>query len=994
MATKTKTQDTTTDAARAWTILASLKRPFNNRDSIWPVRRRVRLRLEDVPLPEAYAGTAMRHKALALDTPIATPEGWTTMGDIRVGDEVFDEEGRPTLVLAATAVMQGHEVYAVTLSDGTVIRADAGHYWSVRDIEDRRRNRPARVLSTEEMLDRGLQASNGVRCKSRFSIDNALPLQLPAQPLSVDPYLLGLWLGDGAEAWGKMAIAEPELVEAFATAGYQPHQSRRNPYGYSTSGFGPELKALGVIGNKHIPAAYLRASFDQRLALLQGLMDSDGTCSVRGECKFEQTREFLARQTEELLASLGIKFTTVVCFDNRKETYKDTYRTQFFSSLPVFRLERKLCRQRRSLVKSQRRFVTRIELLPSEPVRCIAVAAPSHLFLAGRNMVPTCNSAELDWAVRQIVSLLGENREQYIVYAPDETQAMQRKADETQKAVSALMQMLDERHPIERPRQLCHDYQVADGVAVEKITFPQEYFDLVRKSKGDKGWRDAFAEYVRKEKELPLRKHAIDPFTLYWEFDINGLAAVAEHSRARKTALTEEYAENQNVLDAIARLPVGEGYGPGASTYGNSTTPSVGSGSNSTFDDSADSLTVLEVWTRKDFFLVAESGGVQEILVRQKHSFKRPPYFFAPGILTGSQDPLHQFQPLVLPMYPLALELSAVRTARLNAAFLSSFKPFYVKYNAGVSEDEEAGNVKIHFLMPGANIPSIKGGEIVPIQWTNLEELEKMEQTLMADRERFGFQAILAGNVQASGESTAWATRMMRDQGMVQFNGVLRNYAQMRADEVRFIMDFVRDVLKTDLPVSRRIEGERGKKNGRVETIYLTQEMCSSGFEVQCRLTAGKASDRISIVEEFRRAHEAGEVPMRMVREEAWQFENASEIGDEVLDEQIRQQLLPKAMEQIMAMAFAGAEEELALPQNMSPEQAAADAQAQADAQMQQEQEMAAQAAAMQAGGTTPLPQNNPISGEMPAGAAEAGLGQGLTVPEIPPDEQQGVLLQ
>jgi len=61
---------------------------------------------------------------------------------------------------------------------------------------------------------------------------------------------------------------------------------------------------------------------------------------------------------------------------------------------------------------------------------------------------------------------------------------------------------------------------------------------------------------------------------------------------------------------------------------------------------------------------------------------------------------------------------------------------------------------------------------------------------------------------------------------------------------------------------------------------------------------------------------------------------------------------------------------------------------------MQQEQEMAAQAAAMQAGGTTPLPQNNPISGEMPAGAAEAGLGQGLTVPEIPPDEQQGVLLQ
>ena len=605
-------------------------------------------------------------------------------------------------------------------------------------------------------------------------------------------------------------------------------------------------------------------------------------------------------------------------------------------------------------------------------------------------------SAELDWSVRQIVALLGENREQYIIYAPDETQAMQRLADETQKVVSALMQMLDERHPVERPRQLCHDYQVADGIAGEKFTFPQDFFERLKKRKGDdQSWRDAFASYMREEKELPLRKHAFDPFTTYWEFDINGLAAVAEHARARKSALMEEYAEHKNVLDVIARVPVQEGFTPGNGTTGSSTTASIGPVGSSTFDDTGDTVNILEVWTRKEFFLLAEGGdGEKEVLLRQSHPFKRPPYFFAPGILTGSQNPLHQFQPLVLPMYPLALELSAVRTARLNAAFLSSFKPFYVKYDANARDDEESGNIKVHFLLPGSTIPSIKGGEIVPIEWTNLDELEKIENSLMGDRERFGFQAILAGNIQASGESTAWATRMMRDQGMVQFNGVLRNYAQMRAEEVRFIMSFVRDVLKMDLPVARLIDGPRGTKTGKMQTLYLTQEMCNAGFEVQCRLTAGKASDRISIVEEFRRAHEAGEVPMRMVREEGWQFENASEIEDEVLDEQIRQALLPDALKMIAQLAFGGAQEELADPQNMSPEEAAmmAEQQAMADA----EAEAQAQAAAMTAGGVTPLPMGpgNPISGEMPADAAEAGLQQGLVPPELPAEEPTGVLVQ
>jgi len=602
-------------------------------------------------------------------------------------------------------------------------------------------------------------------------------------------------------------------------------------------------------------------------------------------------------------------------------------------------------------------------------------------------------SAEVDWAVRQIVAMLSENREQYIVYAPNSNETTHRIADDMQKALSALNEMLDDRHPIERPRQLSHDAQVADGIACEKLTFDWEYFEKVRSGKKtDQAWKAAWEEYVRKHKDIPLRRVAIDTFTLYWEFDINGLSAVAEHGRARVSALAEQYEENKSVINALARIPVNEGMSPGNSTDGSSTVGST-PGVNSTWDDQGETVAVLEVWTRKEFFMLADNGkGGRELLMRQKHPYSRPPYFFAPGILTGNQNPLHQFQPLVLPMYPLALELSAVRTARLNAAFLSSFKPFYVKYNNAVGEDEESANLKVHFLLPGSNIPSLKGGEIVPIQWTNLDELEKMENTLMGDRERFGFQALLAGNVVPSGESTAWATRMMRDQGMVQFNGVLRNYANMREEQMRFIIDFVRDVLKMDLPIARRVTEHRTKRK-YVEVVYLTKEMCELGFDIQCRLTAGKAADRISIVEEFRRAHQAGEVPMRMVREEGWQFENSTEIEEEVLDEQIRKALLPQAIEIIVGLAQQGAEAAIAAIVPPSPDEATAQAQQQADAQMQeqaameQQQAMAGQAAALAGGGGAP-------AGEIPGGVAEPGLQQSLVPQEIPPDEPYGVLLQ
>jgi hypothetical protein len=284
--------------------------------------------------------------------------------------------------------------------------------------------------------------------------------------------------------------------------------------------------------------------------------------------------------------------------------------------------------------------------------------------------------------------------------------------------------------------------------------------------------------------------------------------------------------------------------------------------------------------------------------------------------------------------------------------------------------------------MPGNQIPSLKGGTIVPIDWTNLDELVSLEQSLMGDRDRFGFQAILAGNSAAAGDSTAWATRMLRDQGFVQFNQVLKNYAQMREEEIRFVMDFVRDVLKDDMPVSRRIYDEKTGR-GRIKMLKLTVEMAEAGFDYEVKVSAGKAADRIGLVEEFRRAHEAGEIPQRMVLELGWEFQNVSQILDEVVDEQVRAAMMEDIIKMAMQIAQAGALEKLkaVLPDNQPPDPAQIQAQVDAEAAAQQQ-------GGGQGGPPAQMgPGGGPVSGELPAAAVGPGMGQGLETPQLPADQ-------
>lgn len=362
---------------------------------------------------EAYVRVARKNgKALALDTPIPTPDGWTTMGELYPGDRVFDEQGQPCNVTAITPVMTERPCYAVTFSDGETLVADAEHEWLTRAQVDhvgqggrgRKLHSRTRIRTTAEIA---ATVHYGARGDRNHSIPVAEPIQCEPSALPVPPYLLGAWLGDGHSAAALITTVDAEILEAIAAEGTVTQSypgrisyrlgggDRQAPRGSSVQA---KLRALGVLGNKHIPTAYQRASIVQRMLLLRGLMDTDGYVSKAGQCEYTTTSERLAGDVLELVRGLGFKaslMTHRAQLDGRYIGPK--YRIQFwaFQDRPVFALRRKSERLKTAPAhptRSASRQIVSCEPVPSVPVRCIEVDSPSHLYLAGRSMVPTHNS--------------------------------------------------------------------------------------------------------------------------------------------------------------------------------------------------------------------------------------------------------------------------------------------------------------------------------------------------------------------------------------------------------------------------------------------------------------------------------------------------------------------------------------------------------------------------------------------------------------------------
>lgn len=354
---------------------------------------------------------SVRHgKALALDTPIPTPGGWVPMGDLRPGDEVFDERGRVCRVVEAFDPYVAEQAYEVTFSDHSKIVADGPHRWTTysyresQGLGSQRRNRgePHRQWPETWGLNATVRTTEEIAASGeRHYIPTCLPIETPDVDLPLDPYVLGCWLGDGTTANSGLTSADPELVREIESRGVEVRPSKRDPRYFWLVGLNPVLRAMGVLGNKHVPVAYLRASPRQRLDLLRGLMDTDGgfEASLRntGRVSFTNQNEAIVRATGELLVSLGAKVT----YDQRPAvcsgtvTGKTAYRVSSSPPFQPFVLERKAARwsdDSRGSLTRRTRAINSIVPIGRRAVRCIAVDSPSHLYLAGESMIPTHNS--------------------------------------------------------------------------------------------------------------------------------------------------------------------------------------------------------------------------------------------------------------------------------------------------------------------------------------------------------------------------------------------------------------------------------------------------------------------------------------------------------------------------------------------------------------------------------------------------------------------------
>lgn len=349
-------------------------------------------KLLNVPADTLFMGDT---KGLALDTVLPTPTGWTTMGAVRVGDLLLGSDGRSCTV-TETSEIHERDCYRVTFDDRSSVVCDDEHLWSTMSGTVKP---TAKVLSTVEL--RRTMTQYGQR---QHRVPVAAPLDLPAASLPIDPYVLGCWLGDGKRSSGEISSQDTELFDNIVACGYAvgPEQRISREGGCpvrTVLGLAADLKSSSLLCDKHIPDAYLRASQSQRLALLQGLMDTDGTWNRSRNCaQFVSVDKAFATSVRELILSLGQR---AAMFEMSHTGFKaGTHYLISFTprGMEPFRLTRKAQLVAvPSTVRAARRLIASVEPTLTVPTKCIAVDSPDRTYLCTEWMIPTHNTGgELD----------------------------------------------------------------------------------------------------------------------------------------------------------------------------------------------------------------------------------------------------------------------------------------------------------------------------------------------------------------------------------------------------------------------------------------------------------------------------------------------------------------------------------------------------------------------------------------------------------------------
>jgi superfamily II DNA or RNA helicase len=353
-------------------------------------------------------------KMSPLSEPVLTVSGWRTMGDLKVGDFVVGPAGEPTEVLGVYP--QGvRENVRVTFSDGSWTLCGWEHLWEVNTPLRKWRGSAPLVLTTREIVNRGLKHANGNR-KWFIPMVGPVAFQPTRQP-ELDPYLMGVLLGDGSfteSAWGASLTTDVEIVDSlcfpqFSTANRGEIRPTDPDYLWrgNLTKMRKHLEAAGLersrAEGKSVPEHYLWGSVETRVALLQGLLDTDGTTvSSRGGASTSIEYGTVSKQLSEdvrfLVQSLGgtasiAEKLPTYTYDGERREGQLFYRMVLAlpSSITPFRLRRKLDKWVPRSKYEPSRSIEKVEVVGDFESVCIRVDNERQLYVT-RDFIVTHNS--------------------------------------------------------------------------------------------------------------------------------------------------------------------------------------------------------------------------------------------------------------------------------------------------------------------------------------------------------------------------------------------------------------------------------------------------------------------------------------------------------------------------------------------------------------------------------------------------------------------------
>ena len=363
-------------------------------------------RLEDILLSDSEAqnnvylfGEAGTGKAMPLSSKVLAEDGWKTFAEIKVGDKVWGEDGN--LYEVDGVYDRGiKSVYGITMNDGGYAESCDEHLWKIYTSSDRGHKNKGRILPLSEFKDK-IKTERG---RANAFIDVSKAINFPKKEHVINPYLLGVILGDGSVTVGTPSITNPSqelfdsLVLPIGVELVERHNLERClTYGITrTDSSGAnvlttELKRLGVFGNKSltkfIPNEYLIDSLENRISLLQGLNDTDG-CVDGTHFEYSTSSQELANNYAELVRSLGgtAKIKSRIphyTYNGIKKSGSISFRVYcvFPDNIEPFRLASKKEKFTKRTKYFPKRFIDQVVYKGQEEVKCISVTNPTHLYI-------------------------------------------------------------------------------------------------------------------------------------------------------------------------------------------------------------------------------------------------------------------------------------------------------------------------------------------------------------------------------------------------------------------------------------------------------------------------------------------------------------------------------------------------------------------------------------------------------------------------------------